>query len=153
MKVRIWDVLGDKRCMRTYTGHSLGVKGVDFSSDGARFLSCSFDRHVRMWDTETGQCTGTFTNRKVPNCAKFYPRDENIFLCAMSDNKVVQYDCRSGELVQTYDHHLAAVNTVTFVDGARRFVSTSDDKKVRNAACAHELFARFAPAGAACDFL
>jgi len=127
--VKIWDVLGDRRCMRTYHGHSLGVKGIDFSSDGSRFLSCSFDRHVRMWDTETGACLGTYTNRKVPNCAKFYPRDENVFLCAMSDNKVVQYDSRSGELVQTYDHHLAAVNTVTFVDEGRRFVSTSDDKK------------------------
>merc|ERR1711963_985482 len=30
-----------------------------------------------------------------------------------------------------YDRHLAAVNTITFVDRNRRFVSTSDDKSLR----------------------
>lgn len=29
-----------------------------------------------------------------------------------------------------YDYHLGPVNTITFVDGNRRLVSTSDDKKV-----------------------
>lgn len=38
---------------------------------------------------------------------------------------------RSGEVVQQYDRHLGAVNTVTFVDNNRRFVSTSDDKSLR----------------------
>ena len=32
---------------------------------------------------------------------------------------------------QEYDRHLAAVNTITFVDKNRRFVSTSDDKSMR----------------------
>ena len=38
---------------------------------------------------------------------------------------------RSNEIVQEYDRHLAAVNTITFVDENRRFVSTSDDKSLR----------------------
>jgi len=33
--------------------------------------------------------------------------------------------------VQTYDQHLGPVNTITFVDDNRRFVSTSDDKTIR----------------------
>lgn len=42
-----------------------------------------------------------------------------------------QWDIRSGEIVQEYDRHLGAVNTITFVDHNRRFVSTSDDKSLR----------------------
>ncbi|KAJ3306782.1 pre-mRNA-processing factor 17 [Gonapodya sp. JEL0774] len=34
-------------------------------------------------------------------------------------------------IVQEYDQHLGPVNTVTFVDEGRRFVSTSDDKTLR----------------------
>ena len=33
-------------------------------------------------------------------------------------------------MVQEYNHHLSAVNTVTFYDNATRFASTSDDKKM-----------------------
>ena len=33
--------------------------------------------------------------------------------------------------VQEYNYHLGAVNTVTFIDDARRFVSSSDDKSLR----------------------
>lgn len=43
----------------------------------------------------------------------------------------VQWDIRSGEIVQEYDRHLGAVNTIVFVDENRRFVSTSDDKSLR----------------------
>jgi pre-mRNA-processing factor 17 len=37
----------------------------------------------------------------------------------------------SGEITQTYDQHLGPVNTITFVDENRRFVTTSDDKTIR----------------------
>ena len=42
-----------------------------------------------------------------------------------------QWDIRSGEIVQEYDRHLGPVNTITFVDQNRRFVTTSDDKSLR----------------------
>lgn len=133
--VKIWDVNGGRGQRRTYQGHSAAVRDVQFSNDGKQFLSAGYDRFIRQWDTETGQCVATFTNRKMPYCAKYYPVDNNMFLCGCSDNRVVQYDARSGEVVQEYNHHLGPVNTVLFVDDNQRFVSTSDDKKVRVPAC------------------
>ena len=44
---------------------------------------------------------------------------------------LVQYDIRTGEITQEYDQHLGPVNTITFVDENRRFVTTSDDKTIR----------------------
>lgn len=49
-----------------------------------------------------------------------------VFVCVWQ-----QWDIRTGEVVQEYDRHLGAVNTITFVDENRRFVSTSDDKSLR----------------------
>ncbi len=43
----------------------------------------------------------------------------------------LQYDISSGEITQEYDQHLGPVNTITFVDENRRFVTTSDDKTIR----------------------
>ncbi len=42
-----------------------------------------------------------------------------------------QFDISSGQIVQEYDQHLGAVNSITFIDENRKFVTTSDDKSIR----------------------
>lgn len=61
---------------------------------------------------------------------KFHPTDNNTFICASSDNKMYQWDSRQGTVVQEYNYHLQACNTVTFIEDGRKLVSTSDDKKI-----------------------
>ncbi|CAN6658373.1 pre-mRNA-processing factor 17 [Trichomonascus vanleenenianus] len=129
--IKLWDVYHDRDLLRSYMGHSKGVKDLDFTPDGSRFLSCSYDRMVKLWDTETGQCIDRFTTRKMVNCVRFNPLDTNGFVMGTQDNKIVQFDIRTKEIVQQYDHHLGAVNTITFVDNNKRFMTTSDDKSVR----------------------
>lgn len=108
---------------------------------------------MKLWDTETGQCLKRFGNGKIPYVIRFHPDEDkqNIFLAGMSDKKIIQvwytltgvffflavltffwqYDMNSGEITQEYDQHLGPVNTITFVDENRRFVTTSDDKTIR----------------------
>jgi pre-mRNA-processing factor 17 len=119
-KCKVWSVYGERRCLRTYDGHTAGVRDVQWTSDSKRFLSASFDRYIRLWDTESGEVINTFTNRRVPYCVKFYPNDENIFVVGCSDNKAVAYNATTGEIVQEYNHHLAAVNTITFIENVSR---------------------------------
>jgi len=45
--------------------------------------------------------------------------------------KIIQWDIRQNQIVQEYDQHLGAVNTITFIDDNRRFVTSSDDKSIR----------------------
>jgi pre-mRNA-processing factor 17 len=130
--LKIWSVYGKKRCLRTYTGHKEAIKDVDFSYSGDKFISASYDKYVKLWDTETGQVISRFTSKKIPQCVKFHPDEDrnHEFLVGQSNKLVVQWDTRTKEIVQKYDEHLGPVNTVTFVDNNKRFVSTSDDKKV-----------------------
>ncbi|TCD61574.1 hypothetical protein EIP91_008229 [Steccherinum ochraceum] len=132
-KIKLWDVYTHGNCLRTFHGHMKHVKDVTFSNDGRRFLSCGFDRQMKLWDTETGQCIKRFSNGKVPLVVKFHPDEDkqNIFLAGMLDKKIIQYDINSGDITQEYDQHLGPVNTITFVDENRRFVTTSDDKTIR----------------------
>jgi pre-mRNA-processing factor 17 len=111
-------------------GHTAAVRQVAFGTTGAEFLSCSYDRHVKAWDAESGACIGDYTNDKVPYCVTWHPEDPNIFIVGSANRKMVQYDRRTGGIALEYNYHLGAVNTVTFVDAGRRIVSTSDDKKV-----------------------
>nr|XP_023692683.1 pre-mRNA-processing factor 17 [Paramormyrops kingsleyae] len=132
-KIKLWEVYGERRCIRTFIGHSKAVRDICYNNTGTQFLSAAYDRFLKLWDTETGKCISKFSNRKVPYCVKFNPDEDkqSLFVAGMSDKKIVQWDIRSGEVVQEYDRHLGAVNTITFVDENRRFVSTSDDKSLR----------------------
>eukprot|EP00842_Homolaphlyctis_polyrhiza_P006398 jgi/Hompol1/675/HPOL_000987-RA len=157
--VKLWDAYHDRRCLRTFMGHSKGVRDITFSNDGTKFLSASYDKWIKLWDTETdtdsdinpfqslnvsgmamsridviaGQCISRFTTKRIPYCIKFNPDNDkqNIFLTGCQDKKIYQFDINTGEIVQEYDQHLGAVNTITFVDDNRRFVTTSDDKTLR----------------------
>jgi len=112
-----------------------------------------YDRYIKLWDTETGRVKRRFSSRKIPYCVKFHPLREkqHLFVAGTSDKKIIcvsnrqikqicnifadkylfQWDTRSGDVVQEYDRHLGAVNSITFVDDNRRFVTTSDDKSLR----------------------
>ena len=132
-KVKLWEVYNKRRCVRTYVGHKLGIRDVNFNNAGDRFLTASYDRSIKMWDTETGDVVGRFTNNKMAFCVKFNPNDDkqHLIVAGTSSNKIICWDIRSGDIVQEYDRHLAAVNTITFVDRNRRFITTSDDKSLR----------------------
>ncbi|KAK8948223.1 hypothetical protein KSP40_PGU013557 [Platanthera guangdongensis] len=132
-KIKIWDVFNSGKCMRTYMGHSKAVRDISFSNDGSKFLSAGYDKNIKLWDTETGKVISTFSTGKIPYVVKLNPDDDkqHILLAGMSDKKIVQWDMNSGEITQEYDQHLGAVNTITFVDNNRRFVTSSDDKSLR----------------------
>ncbi|VDK48856.1 unnamed protein product [Anisakis simplex] len=132
-KVKLWEVYGKRSVVRTYAGHKMSVKDVTFNNDGQEFLTASFDRFIKLWDTETGQVKQRFHTGHIPFCVKYNPDEDkqNMFLSGMQNKKILQWDTRSGEIVQEYDRHLGIVNSITFFDKNRRFCSTSDDKSIR----------------------
>ncbi|GMH01613.1 hypothetical protein Nepgr_003452 [Nepenthes gracilis] len=132
-KVKIWDVFNSGKCMRTYMGHSKAVRDICFCNDGTKFLTAGYDKNIKYWDTETGKVISTFSTGKIPYVVKLNPDEDkqNILLAGMSDKKIVQWDMTTGQITQEYDQHLGAVNTITFVDNNRRFVTSSDDKSLR----------------------
>lgn len=130
-KIKIFDVYRDRELLRTYSGHTKSVSDANFNPDGTQFISGSYDRFMKIWDTETGACVSRFRTGAIPHCIKFNPSSPHEFLAGMSDKKIIQYDTRSGEMTQEYDHHLGPINTITFVDEDRRFITTSDDKSLR----------------------
>ncbi|GJQ69365.1 hypothetical protein Trydic_g6490 [Trypoxylus dichotomus] len=132
-RIKIWEVYNERRCVRTYYGHRQAVRDINFNNSGKQFLSAGYDRYIKLWDTETGQVASRFTSRKIPYCVKFNPdrNKQHLFVAGTSDKKIICWDIRSGDIVQEYDRHLGAVNSITFVDDNRRFVTTSDDKSLR----------------------
>ncbi|KAI8903799.1 WD40-repeat-containing domain protein [Gorgonomyces haynaldii] len=132
-KIKLWDVYRDRQNIRTYMGHNKAVKDVNFGTTGEQFLSVGFDRYIKEWDTETGQVKFRTQTKKLPYCGVYHPslEKQHIMLVGCEDRKIYQYDTRSGEVVQEYAQHAGGVRSITFLEGGRRFVSTSDDKTLR----------------------
>ncbi|CAK9296710.1 unnamed protein product, partial [Gordionus sp. m RMFG-2023] len=132
-KIKLWEVYNKRRCIQTYSGHTQAVRDVCFNNDGSQFLSAGYDKYIKLWDTETGKSTMKFTNHRVCYCIKFNPEEskQNFFLAGTTNKKIICWDIRSGDIVQEYDRHLGAINTITFIDNGRKFVTTSDDKTLR----------------------
>jgi len=131
--VKIWNVNGNREKLRTFVGHKKAVRDINFNHDGSRFISAAYDKKIQFWDTETGQSISTFGNGKVPLCCVFNPQvsKNHIFLTGCTDRRIYQWDTRSKKISQIYDQHLGAVNTVTFIEGSQKFISSSDDKSLR----------------------
>uniref|UniRef100_A0A6A7G766 Pre-mRNA-processing factor 17 n=2 Tax=Hirondellea gigas TaxID=1518452 RepID=A0A6A7G766_9CRUS len=128
--LKIWNVNSHRKCLRTINGHLLGIRDITFNNSGSQFLSISYDRWIKLWDTETGKCISRFSSGRIPFSARYHPGNENEFLVGQKDKLIVGWDVRQNAIIQRYEEHLSSVNTVTFVDEDRRFVSTSDDKKI-----------------------
>lgn len=53
--VRVWNAWGQQQaCLRTLTTHSKAVRDAQWSGDGRRILSCSYDRSAAITDVHTG---------------------------------------------------------------------------------------------------
>ncbi|MDI1490965.1 MAG: hypothetical protein OHK93_002170 [Ramalina farinacea] len=135
-KIKIFDVYREQELLRTYSGHTKALTDAEFSPTGERMLSSALDRYMKVWDVETGTCTYRCKTGAIPHVIRFNPSAPHEFLGGMSDKKIVQFDTRvppgsDNSMTQEYDHHLGPINTITFVDEDRRFITTSDDKSLR----------------------
>ncbi len=97
-------------------GHSQGVRDITFNNNGSQFLSSGYDKGLRLWDAETGQCIRKFNSRRVVYCMKFHPSEamgvriaflvayvQHLFITGTQDKKILGWDSRTGNVIQEYD--------------------------------------------------
>ena len=80
----------------------VGVRNIDFSQDGKQFLTTSFDRWIKLYDTEYGKVIWRGTSGRIPFKATLHPDRPNEFLCGQKNKICVQWDMRLNKIVQTY---------------------------------------------------
>jgi pre-mRNA-processing factor 17 len=129
--IKLWSTTKPKSLIRDYTAHPKSVKHVTFSSTGEEFISCSYDKTVKIWDTETGKVKYKHNINSNPNMCTFVPNNPSEFMVALDSKRVEHFDWRSGEMVQLYEHHESAVTWVEFLDDGTKFVTASDDRTLK----------------------
>ncbi|AAS52936.1 AER255Cp [Eremothecium gossypii ATCC 10895] len=132
--LKIWDMYHERLLLRDYCGHRKAISATSFSHDNVQFASSSYDKTVKIWDTETGDIINRLSFKATPNCMTFHPQNKEQLLVGFSDSKIRHFDLRVDKkdgVIQIYDHHLAAINALRYFPDGSKFISSSDDKSIR----------------------
>ncbi|AGO12595.1 AaceriAER255Cp [[Ashbya] aceris (nom. inval.)] len=132
--LKLWDMYHERLLLRDYCGHRKAISATSFSHDNVQFASSSYDKTIKIWDTETGDIMNRLSFPTTPNCMSFHPQNKDQLLVGLSDSKIKHFDLRVNQkegLIQTYDHHLAAINALRYFPDGSKFISSSDDKSIR----------------------
>jgi WD40 repeat protein len=107
----------------TLTGHQDIVTGVAFHPNGRSLASVSWDRTVRLWQTDKGQAMpGLPGHSAFVECVAF-SRDGKRLATGGGDKKVIVWDPARGEKVCTFTGHNDVVHALAFSPDGRRIAS------------------------------
>ncbi|KAH8200762.1 hypothetical protein TruAng_005079 [Truncatella angustata] len=112
-------------------GHSSAVKSVAFSQDGSRIVSGSFDKTIRIWDTNSGKEVHKLEGHSNAVTSVAFSHDGSRIVSGSSDETVRIWDAKSGKQARKLEGHSNWVNSVAFSQDGSRIVSGSSDQTVR----------------------
>lgn len=104
---------------RTLTGHTACISGVDFSPDGARFISRGEDRTARLWSA-SGDLIAT-----IPGSGwrSIFSPDGGRVVLAERDGRAELFDTDAGTLIARVQAPTGAWTKIAFSADGSRFVS------------------------------
>jgi WD40 repeat protein len=113
--------------IRRFDGHQDGVSALAVL-DGRRFLSCSYDATIRMWDAETGAELRRFEGHEGPVLSLV--RLDGTRVASGSKDKTLRiWNVETGQELRRIVGHDGAVTRLTLLDG--RIISASEDNTIR----------------------
>jgi WD40 repeat protein/TPR repeat protein len=112
-------------------GHTDRVRTAEFSPDGTRVITASYDKTARIWDAATGQQLLVLSgHRGWVGSAAFSPDGRRI-VTASFDGTARIWDAATAQEVLLLSGHTEPVRAAAFSPDGRRVVTASYDKTAR----------------------
>lgn len=150
--VKLWDVSSPTQRVEVgqYNGHRDPIRSLQVSASATRMSTASVDGYIRQWDVESGQLLDTLrhpsgnailTHMYHPfnaisdgDTAGSLAADARLIIAAVHD-KMVLWDLRDHSSrhkpLREYSGHMGAIMNISFLDGGRKILTTSEDKTLR----------------------
>ena len=111
--------------------HSNTVYSAQFSPNGKRVVTASWDGTARVWDAQSGEpLTGPLQHQGYVWTVQFSPDAGRVASCS-SDGTARVWSANSGEPAMPSMQHGGVVESVQFSPDGRRVVTASADKTAR----------------------
>jgi hypothetical protein len=109
------------------SGHTDGVRAVDWSADGKFILTGSRDRTLGLWNAATGERIRTFEGHEGGVTSAAFSPDGRWVVSGSQDKSVALWDLRTGKEVRRMNGHSLWVSCVAFSPDSKRVISGSLD--------------------------
>ncbi|MEH2370114.1 WD40 repeat domain-containing protein, partial [Nostoc sp.] len=113
------------------TGHSKRVNAVAFTPNGKQVISASWDKTLKLWNLETGECEHTFQGHSDRVTAVALTSDGKQVISTSWDNTLKLWNLETGKHDRTFHGHRDAVNAVIFTPDGKQAISASHDKTLK----------------------
>ncbi|OQS01447.1 WD repeat-containing protein 25-like [Achlya hypogyna] len=124
--IDVWDA-GCGTCARSLDQpHTAAVKDLQWSCDGRRLVSASFDRTVGCVDVETGTVVATHSGDHRFTAVAIHPTDANVVLVGDANGSILSWDLR-GSSIRAFGRSCGEVLALAFLPGTDhlQFISSS----------------------------
>jgi len=128
-----WEQLGIyiPTCLHTLTGHQQPVSAIAFSPDGRQLVSSSFDKTIKLWDTNSGKCVQTLLgHRNRIWTVAFHPNGTQI-ASGGDDNHTKIWDLERERCIKTIVGHTNAILSVKLSPDGDYLASGNEDNTIR----------------------
>lgn len=98
-----------------HLGHKQKVNDLEFSEDGNLLYSCSDDKQIIVWETNTGSIVDTFKAEKEPIYSIKLYKGESGGMLASAGHKIKVFDLTSKKVEHKYSGHTAPVSDLVFI--------------------------------------
>ncbi|WP_309744405.1 NB-ARC domain-containing protein [Chamaesiphon sp. OTE_20_metabat_361] len=118
-------------CLHTLIGHQQPVSAIAFSPDGQQLVSSSFDKTIKLWDTNSGKCVKTFLgHRNRIWTVAFHPNGTQI-ASGGDDNHTKIWDLERERCIKTIVGHTNAILSVNLSPNGSYLASGNEDTTIR----------------------
>ena len=118
------------RTLTSLHGHDRSISHVEFSANGKRLLSSSYDQTVKVWDTNTGKLLHTLRgHRHGVHRARYSPNNE-LIASSDTDGYVRIWNATTGKLLDNFSNP-ANAQTLDFSPSGRHIAVGCHDGVIR----------------------
>lgn len=115
----------------TRIGHSGGVNTCAWSPDGAKLLSGSSDKTLKIWDALSGSCLTTLEGHSSSIQSCRWSANNEKLASGSNDNTLKIWDAQNGQCLATLEGHSGPVNACDWSPDCERLLSGSSDNTLK----------------------
>jgi WD40 repeat protein len=108
--------------------HDEAVFSAQFSADGQRLVTASWDKTARVWDAVSGKAIGEPMRHQGPVRSAQFSADGQRVVTASEDKTARVWDAASGKAIGEPMRHQGPVRSAQFSADGQRVVTASEDK-------------------------